>query len=42
VRHDLGFQESSTCGGGEKEFVSGLESWLLSKFGKGSCLGHNM
>ena len=30
----LGFRVSSTCGGGEREFVSGLESWLSFTHGK--------
>ena len=38
----LGFQVSSTHGGGERKFVSGLGSRLSSTHGKGSCLGHNM
>ena len=36
----LGFQVSSTHKGGEREFVSGLGSWLSSTHGKGSYLGH--
>ena len=30
----LGFQVSYTCGGGEREFVSGLGIWLSSTHGK--------
>ena len=34
VSQCLGFQVSSTRGVGEREFVSGLESWLSSTHGK--------
>ena len=42
LNQGLDFHVSSTCGGGEREFVSGLGSWLSCTNEKGSCLGHNM
>ena len=34
MNQGLTFQVSSTCGGGEREFVSGLGSWISSTNGK--------